>query len=56
VLLIVFIASVTATSLAALQQRAIRRSTVLIHQQQARLYTLGLEQWAMIILGPRPSE
>ena len=50
VLLIVFIASVAAVSLAALQQRAIRRSTVLIHQQQARLYTLGAEQEAMIIL------
>lgn len=50
VLLIVFIASVAAVSLAALQQRAIRRSTVLIHQQQARLYALGVEQWAMIIL------
>lgn len=50
VLLIVFLASVTATGLAALQQRAIRRSTVLLHQQQARLYTLGAEQWAMVIL------
>ena len=50
VLLIVFIASIAATSLAALQQRAIRRSTVLIHQQQARLYTLGAEQEAMIVL------
>ena len=50
VLLIVFLASVAATSLAALQQLAIRRSTLLLHQQQARLYTLGAEQWAMIIL------
>ena len=50
VLLIVFLASITAVSLAALQQLAIRRSTVLLHQQQARLYTLGAEQWAMIIL------
>ena len=50
VLLIVFLASVTATSLATLQQLAIRRSAVLQHQQQARLYTLGLEQWAMVIL------
>ncbi len=50
VLLIVFLASIAATSLAALQQLAIRRSTVLLHQQQARLYTLGAEQWAMIIL------
>ncbi len=50
VLLIVFLASIAAVSLAALQQLAIRRSTVLLHQQQARLYTLGAEQWAMIIL------
>lgn len=50
VLLIVFLASVTAISLATLQQLAIRRSTVLQHQEQARLYTLGLEQWAMVIL------
>ncbi len=50
VLLIVFLASVTAASLAALQQLAIRRGTVLQHQQQARLYTLGVEQWAMLIL------
>ncbi|MGB4875960.1 MAG: type II secretion system minor pseudopilin GspK [Candidatus Competibacter sp.] len=50
VLLIVFLASVTATSLAALQQIAIRRSTVLQHQQQARLYTLAIEQWAVLVL------
>lgn len=50
VLLIVFLASVAATSLAALQQIAIRRSTVLQHQQQARLYTLGAEEWAMLAL------
>lgn len=50
VLLIVFLASVTATSLAALQQIATRRSTVLQHQQQARLYALGAEQRATLIL------
>lgn len=50
VLLIVFIASIAAVSLATLQQRSIRRSTVFMHQQQARLYTLGVEQWAMIVL------
>lgn len=50
VLLIVFLASVTAISLATLQQLAIRRSTVLVHQQQARLYALGAEQWAILIL------
>ncbi len=50
VLLIVFLASITATSLATLQQMAIRRGTVLQHQQQARLYALGAEQWAKVIL------
>jgi general secretion pathway protein K len=50
VLLIVFLATIAATSLAVLQQLAIRRSTVLQHQQQARLYTLGAEQEAMVIL------
>jgi general secretion pathway protein K len=40
----------TAISLATVQQIAIRRSTVLQHQQQARLYTLGVEQWAGLIL------
>lgn len=50
VLLIVFLASLTATSLAALQQFAIRRHTLLQHQQQARLYALGAEQWAAAIL------
>lgn len=50
VLLIVFLASLTAASLATLQQIAIRRSTILQHQQQARLYTLGAEQWAKLIL------
>lgn len=50
VLLIVFLASMTAISLSTVQQIAIRRSTVLQHQQQARLYTLGVEQWAGLIL------
>ena len=50
VLLIVFLASIAAVSLAAMQQLAIRRSGALLHQQQARLYTLGLEQAAMLIL------
>jgi general secretion pathway protein K len=49
-LLIVFLASLIATELAGLQQLAIRRSTLLQHQQQARLYTLGAEQWAMTLL------
>ena len=49
-LLIVFLASMTAISLATVQQIAIRRTTVLQHQQQARLYTLGMEQWAGLIL------
>jgi general secretion pathway protein K len=50
VLLIVFLAAATATSLATMQQLAIRRGTVLQHQQQARLYTLGAEQWAVLVL------
>lgn len=50
VLLIVFLASITATSLATLQQMAIRRGTVLQHQQQAQLYALGAEQWARVLL------
>jgi len=49
-LLIVFLASLIATELAGLQQLTIRRSTLLQHQQQARLYTLGAEQWAMTLL------
>lgn len=50
VLLIVFLASMAAISLSMVQQIAIRRSTVLQHQQQARLYTLGIEQWAKLML------
>jgi general secretion pathway protein K len=50
VLLIVFLASMTAISLAMVQQIAIRRSTVLQHQQQSRLYVLGIEQWAGLLL------
>jgi general secretion pathway protein K len=51
VLLVIFLASITAVSLASLQQLNIRRSTVLQHQQQARYYVLGAEQWARQILG-----
>ncbi|HXH03414.1 MAG TPA: type II secretion system minor pseudopilin GspK [Candidatus Competibacteraceae bacterium] len=50
VLLVVFLAALTAASLAELQQLAIRRHTLLAHQRQARLYTLGGEQWAALIL------
>ena len=50
VLLIVFLASMAAISLASMQQIAIRRSGALLHQQQARLYTLGIEQAALLIL------
>jgi general secretion pathway protein K len=50
VLLIVFLASVAAASLASVQQLAIRRSTLLLQQEQARLYTLGVEEWAAAIL------
>jgi general secretion pathway protein K len=50
VLLIVFLASIAAISLASMQQIAIRRSGALLHQQQARLYTLGIEQEGLLIL------
>lgn len=50
VLLIVFLATAAAASLASLEQYAVRRSTLLQHQQQARLYALGAEQWARLIL------
>lgn len=50
VLLVVFLASIAATGLASVQQLAIRRSTLVLHQQQARLYALGGEQWAAAIL------
>ncbi len=50
VLLIVFMASVAAASLMTLQGFTLHRSTLLLNQQQARLYTLGAEQWAMALL------
>lgn len=50
VLLVVFIISMAATSLASLQQQTIRRSTLFQHQLQARLYTLGAEDWAAAVL------
>lgn len=50
VLLVVFLASVAAVALASVQQFAIRRSALLLHQQQAQLYVLGAEQWAAAIL------
>lgn len=50
VLLIVFMASVAAASLITLQGFTLHRSTLLLNQQQARLYTLGAEQWAIALL------
>lgn len=50
VLLIVFLATIAATALASVQQLAARRSTLLLHQMQARQYLLGAEQWAAVIL------
>jgi general secretion pathway protein K len=50
VLLIVFLASTAAVSLASVQQLTLRRSTLLLHREQARLYALGAEQWAAAIL------
>ncbi len=49
-LFIVFLAAVAAASLATVQQITIRRSTLVLHHQQAQLYTLGAEQWALMIL------
>lgn len=50
VLLVVFLAGVAAASLATVQQFAIRRSGLLLHQQQARLYALGGEALAALVL------
>lgn len=50
VLLVVFLASMAAVNITTMQQIAIRRTTLLQHQQQARLYTLGAEQWSMLLL------
>jgi general secretion pathway protein K len=50
VLLVVFLAATAAAALASVQQLAIRRSGLLLHQQQARFYALGAEQWAAVIL------
>ena len=50
VLLVVFLASMAAVNIATMQHIAIRRTTLLQHQQQARLYTLGAEQWAGLVL------
>jgi general secretion pathway protein K len=50
VLLIVFMASVAAASLMTLQGFTLHRSTLLLNQQQARLYSLGAEQWAIALL------
>jgi len=46
VLLVLALASMTAVSLLERQQLDVRRTTVLAHQQQARLYLHGAEQWA----------
>lgn len=45
-----------ATSLASLQQQTIRRSTLFQHQLQARLYSLGAEDWATAVLRRDDSE
>jgi general secretion pathway protein K len=50
VLLVVFLATVAATALATVQQLAVRRGALLLHQQQARHYLLGGEQWAAVTL------
>jgi general secretion pathway protein K len=50
VLLVVALASLTATSLASMTQFGLRRSSLLQQEQQARLYLHGAEQWAAQIL------
>ena len=50
VLVVIFLATLTASQLAWQQQLSIRRSTLLHHQQQARLYVLGAEQWTVQVL------
>lgn len=50
VLLVVALASVTATALATLLQLDIRRTGLLAQQRQARAYLLGAEDWAAQIL------
>lgn len=50
VLLVVALASLTATSLASLTQFGLRRSGLLQQEQQARFYLHGAEQWAAQIL------
>lgn len=46
VLLVLALASLTAVGLSERQQLDLRRTTVLAHQQQTRLYLHGAEQWA----------
>lgn len=50
VLLVVFLGAIAATALSATQQLAVRRSTLLLHQEQARLIALSAEQWAAATL------
>lgn len=50
VLLVVALASLTATSLASLTQFGLRRGGLLQQEQQARLFLHGAEQWAAQIL------
>lgn len=50
VLLVVFLASTAAVGLATLENLSLRRHTLFSHQQQARYYLLGAEQWATRIL------
>ncbi len=50
VLLVVFLATIAAASLATVQHFAIRRGELLLHRQQAMLYARGAEAWAVQIL------
>ncbi len=50
VLLVVFLATTVAATLMQTQQLAIRRSTLVLQNEQAQLYALGAESWASAIL------
>lgn len=50
VLLIMALCSLIAVKLMEAQQLSLQRTTLLLHQQQARNYALGVEQWATSIL------
>lgn len=56
VLLVVFLATLFSGGMALLQQRALMRSSALLHGQQARHYVLGAETWARQLLARDDAE